>query len=136
MGQLDKDQLAAGSVQLWSPHRALSGAKAPSFSLTRACTHTCSHTKNASMRVGLAEISLMTLGRENDASSSSHPEPSSFKSQSGNTPGTCHHLSGFSLACGFPLPVGCVQPGPKPQTSDKGLSGFELMLQNGIPHTA
>lgn len=39
MGQLDKDQLAAGSVQLWSPHRALSGAKAPSFSLTRACTH-------------------------------------------------------------------------------------------------
>lgn len=39
MGQLDKDQLAAGSVQLWSPHRALSGAKAPSSSLSLSHTH-------------------------------------------------------------------------------------------------
>lgn len=43
MGQLDKDQLAAGSVQLWSPHRAISGAKAPSFCMythSQACTPT------------------------------------------------------------------------------------------------
>lgn len=33
------------------------------------------------MRVGLAEISPMTPGRENDASSSSHPEPSPRDSQ-------------------------------------------------------
>lgn len=36
MGQLDKDQLAAGSVQLWSPRRALSGAKAPSLFLAHS----------------------------------------------------------------------------------------------------
>lgn len=85
MGQLDKDQLAAGSVQLWSPHRALSGAKAPSLSLSYTHTYARRHTrahacKHASVRVGLAEISLMTLERENDASSSSHPEPLSLNS--------------------------------------------------------
>ena len=108
MGQLDKDQLAAGSVQLWSPHRALSGAKAPPFlTLTQARMQTHTHPrtgKDASMRVGLAEISLMTLGREHDASSSSHPEPLPLNSQSGNTPGTCHHPSSFSRACGSPAP--------------------------------
>lgn len=44
MGQLDKDQLAAGSVQLWSPRRALSGAKAPSLFLARASKQARSET--------------------------------------------------------------------------------------------
>lgn len=79
--------------------------------LSRASTH--AHTlagahvhagKHASVRVGLAEISLMTLGRENDASSSSHPEPLPLNSQPGNTPGTCHHPSSLRLACGSPAP--------------------------------
>ena len=95
-------------------------------------THTCKH---ASVRVGLAEISLMTLGSENDASSSSHPQPLPLNSQSGNTPGTCQHPSSFSLACGSPLPVGRRQPGLKPQMRDKGLSGFEAVLQNVTAHT-
>lgn len=132
MGQLDKDQLAAGSVQLWSPHRALSGAKAPSFSLTRACTHahtlTHIHThagKHTSVRVGLAEISLMTLGRENDASSSSHPEPllSTLSQATLQVPVTSRPAS--ELACGsLPSLLGRRQPGPKPQMWDKGLPGF------------
>jgi len=79
MGQLDKDQLAAGSVQLWSPHRALSGAEAPVY-LSHANTHaqtrvTPSHEQACKHGGRVAEISLMTLGSENDASSSSHPEP-------------------------------------------------------------
>lgn len=48
--------------------------------LTLRLTHTHARAhrrtqKHTSMRVGLAEISWMTLGRDNDAPSSSHPEP-------------------------------------------------------------
>lgn len=63
MGQLDKDQLAAGSVQLWSPHRALSGAKAPSFSLMQARTHDYAPTHiythtQTDMKVGFSKNEL------------------------------------------------------------------------------
>lgn len=84
---------------------------------TRRQTHT--HTNTEVRGVGLAEISLMTLGRENDASSSSHPEPLLSAPPSGNTPGTCHHPSNFSLACGSALPVGRRQPGLQPRLQDK-----------------
>lgn len=97
MGQLDKDQLAAGSVQLWSPRRALSGAKAPSLFLAHASKQasklarrhprTRAHTDTQAGGWGWLEISWMTLGRGNDAPSSSHPGPSSLNSPSGSAPG-------------------------------------------------
>lgn len=152
MGQLDKDQLAAGSVQLWSPRRALSGAKAPSLFLARSCkqaskqarseTHTHTH-GYTSRRVGLAEISWMTLGRENDALSSSHPGPSSLNSPSGSTPG-------YPSPSGQPRPTmwhpiiparrrpavgagegAAAPPGSQPQMSQQWASGSseELLLK-------
>lgn len=141
MGQLDKDQLAAGSVQLWSPHRALSGAKAPSSSLSLSHTHirTQAHArahacKHASVRVGLAEISLMTLERENDASSSSHPEPLSLNSSLSQArlqvPVTTR--PNFRLAWGFPLPhpplLGAGSLDRSHRCWDKGFSGFHASL--------
>lgn len=54
-----------------SSQSALRG-QGPLF-LTHASMH--GRAQHTSVWAGLAEISWMTLGRENDASSSSHPEP-------------------------------------------------------------
>lgn len=78
------------------------------------------------MWVGLAEISWMTLGRDDDASSSSHPETllSTLSQAALQVPVT---ISLASASPAHPPAVGQRQPGPKPWLSDNRLSEFVVV---------
>lgn len=94
---------------------------------THAYTYTHAHThKHISMRVGLAEISLMTLGRENDASSSSHPEPllSTLSQATLQVPVTIRPASAEHVALHSPLGAGGLDGSHRCETK-----GFQVFFR-------